>query len=216
MFGSRVLIAAFTILLTSVTSHASIILKANLTTSQEPALVGPTTTTGAARPVPFGTATFTLNDAQTALSFVATIFNIDFFGTQTADVNDNLVAAHIHSGALNPATNTRPVAWGFFGSPFNDTNPATLGGLLGDCTPFTAGVGGTCAGTWDAPEGNGTTLTAQLSAILAGNTYINFHTTQNPGGEIRGQILAVPEPASLALLIAGLFGVLGFGIARKR
>ena len=34
-----------------------------------------------------------------------------------------------------------------------------------------------------------TTLThAQLSKIEAGGTYVNVHTTKNPGGEIRGQV----------------------------
>jgi hypothetical protein len=43
----------------------------------------------------------------------------------------------------------------------------------------------------------------QLPNILAGNSYINFHTMQFPGGEIRGQILQVPEPSTISLLLAG-------------
>jgi hypothetical protein len=54
--------------------------------------------------------------------------------------------------------------------------------------PFPSGVGGTIFSKWDAPEGNNTTLTVQLPNILAGLSYINFHTTRLPGGEIRGQI----------------------------
>ena len=55
-------------------------------------------------------------------------------------------------------------------------------------TPFARGVGGTIFSKWDRDEGNNTTLTAQLPNILAGLSYINFHTVRLPGGEIRGQI----------------------------
>jgi hypothetical protein len=54
----------------------------------------------------------------------------------------------------------------------------------------------------------GTTLTAMQALIGAmdaggGRAYYNIHTVQFPGGEIRGN-LAVPEPATLSLLIGGL------------
>jgi hypothetical protein len=80
-------------------------------------------------------------------------------------------------------------------------------------TPFATGVGGTVSGKWDAPEGNGTTLTAQLENIKAGRSYINFHTTQFGGGEIRGAIIA-PEPSSLLLVLTGTAGLLG--VYRRR
>jgi hypothetical protein len=149
-----------------------------------------------------------LNDAQTALTFNATIFNIDVTGTQTPDVNDNLVAAHIHASAT-AGTATFPVVWGFFGSPDNDIAPDNL-----VVTPFASGVGGTFSSTWDLNEGNNTTLTAQLPNILAGRSYINFHTVQNAGGEIRGQILPVPEPSTYALMGVGL--VVLAGLARRK
>src|SRR6476661_2746431 len=169
------------------TAQAATILVANLTTDQEPPPLPITTAAGAPRPIPFGMATFTLNDAMTQLSFVATIFNIDVTGSQTADTNDNLVAAHIHAGpTVAPGVNG-PVVWGFFGTPFNDNNPNDVVN-----TPFATGVGGTISGKWDAPEGNGTTLTAQLANILSGNSYINFHTTQFGGGEIRGFLQVAP------------------------
>jgi hypothetical protein len=154
----------------------------------------PTTSTGAPRPASFGSAFFVLNDTQDALTMTATIFNIDVTGTQTPDPNDNLTIAHIHGSATITPTTNAPVIWGFFGSPFNDTNPndATM-------TPFASGVGGTFTGKWDLPEGNNTTLAAQLENVLNGRTYINFHTTQFSGGEIRGALLPVPEPSSLAL-----------------
>ena len=82
-------------------------------------------------------------------------------------------------------------------------------------TPFTTGVGGTFSGKWDLAEGNNTTLTAQLPNILAGRSYINFHTTQFTGGEIRGNIVAaVPEPETYALMLGGLAIVAG--VARRR
>jgi hypothetical protein len=49
---------------------------------------------------------------------------------------------------------------------------------------------------------------AALAASLAARTaYLNIHTTMFPGGEIRG-FLAVPEPATLLLLVVGGMGVL--------
>jgi hypothetical protein len=197
----RLMVAAIIVLAAAPTSHGATIFFANLTNSQEPGLVIPTTTTGDPRPVSFGMATFTLNDAMTELSFFATIFNIDVTGSQTADTNDNLTAAHIHASS-NPAfvpPMNAGVVWGFFGSPFNNTAPNDQVN-----TPFATGVGGTFSGTWNLTEGNGTTLTAQIPNILAGRSYINFHTSQFPGGEIRGAITAVPEPATILLVTGGL------------
>lgn len=197
------------LLLTAGTSgHASILLFANLSNSQENPPVAPTTSSGAPRPASFGTATFTLNDAMTALTFSATIFNIDFTGSQTADPNDNLVAAHIHAGPLVTPTTNGPVVWGFFGAPLNDNNPNDV-----VMTPFSTGVGGTISGKWDAPEGNSTTLAAQLANILSGRSYINFHTTQFGGGEARGAIEVAPEPSTAVLLGLGAAGLIG--IARR-
>ncbi len=40
--------------------------------------------------------------------------------------------------------------------------------------------------------------------VLAGLWYINIHTADNMPGELRGQVVNIPEPASLALLACGL------------
>lgn len=207
---ATLLLASLVVLGAGLPAHADTLLVANLTNAQENPPASPTTTsTGGPRPASFGTATFVLNNAMTAMTFSSTIFNIDFTGTQTADTNDNLIAAHIHAGpAVTPTTNG-PVVWGFFGSPFNDNSPNDV-----VITPFATGVGGTISGKWDAPEGNGTTLTAQLPNILAGRSYINFHTNQFPGGEVRGAINIVPEPSAWLLCATGV--VVLFGLGRLR
>ena len=204
------LLATFLIVLvTGTTGHASTILFANLTTSQENHPVVPTTDTGDPRPVPSGSATFELNTLMTALTFSATIFDIDVTGTQTADANDNLTAAHIHASAtVTPMTNAG-VVWGFFGMPLNDVPNEIV------IVPFSSGVGGTFSGTWDELEGNNTTLTDQLNNILTGRSYINFHTVQFGAGEIRGAIQVVPEPYSIALLGIGI-AVIAFARFRRQ
>jgi glucose/arabinose dehydrogenase len=133
-----------------------------------------------------GYAVFFLNPEMTALRFIVTVTGLDFTGTQTADPADDLLAAHIHAPA--PRGTNAGVRFGFFGLPFNDTNPNDT-----VVTPFASGVGGTIFSKWDLAEGNNTTLAAQLPDILAGRSYINFHTRQLPGGEIRGQIEENPQ-----------------------
>jgi hypothetical protein len=170
----------------------------SLTNSQEVPPAVPTTTTGAPRPASSGTARFQFNEAQTALTFSATITNIDVSASQTADTNDNLTAAHIHAGAAVAPGVNGPVVWGFFGAPFNDNNP-------NDQVFFASPpVGGSFSGKWDAPEGNGTTLAAQLSNLREGRAYINFHTRQFAGGEIRGNFPAADSFRNQ--LVAGLTG----------
>jgi hypothetical protein len=203
-------VAASMVLLVGGYCQAATILTANITDAAENPPTVPTTAAGAARPASFGSATFVLNDGMTAMTMSATIFNIDFTGTQTADVNDNLVAAHIHASATASTANAG-VVWGFFGMPFNDNNPNDV-----VVTPFTTGVGGTITGKWDAAEGNNTTLTAQLPNILSGNSYINFHTNQFTGGETRGFREIVPEPSTNLLTSFGFASLLAAGFYRRR
>jgi CHRD domain/PEP-CTERM motif len=196
-------VAALMVLFVASTLQAQTALTANITTDQEPLVGGqpvtPTTSSGAPRSSS-GSATFVLSPTMDSLSFTATILGLDLDGQQTpADPNDNLANAHIHISDdpnFMPPTNA-PVRWGFFGSPDNETAPDDL-----VVTLAATGAGGTISGKWDATEGNNTTLAPWVDDILAGRAYINFHTTQFPGGEIRGAI--IPEPSSIALLGIGL------------
>lgn len=65
-------------------------------------------------------------------------------------------------------------------------------------------------GPWSSPETDTDVLlsASDESSLLAGNWYVNIHTANFPGGEIRGQVnvTPVPEPGAttLALSAAGL------------
>ena len=54
-----------------------------------------------------------------------------------------------------------------------------------------------------------------LNGLLAGQAYLNIHTTVLPAGEIRGTWTLVPEPGAWMLMIAG-FGGVGAMLRRRR
>src|SRR4051812_25410689 len=108
MLSTRaILLATMVALLARSEGRAAFIINVNITADQEvPSTLGNLTnsSTGLARPTPFGTATFGLdltNPNAPFLTYTATVTNIDVTGLQTPnDVNDNLVNAHIHAGPL--------------------------------------------------------------------------------------------------------------------
>jgi hypothetical protein len=64
----------------------------------------------------------------------------------------------------------------------------------------------------------GTTASAfsdLLAGMLARNSYINIHNSNYPGGEISGQLLAVPEPATWMMMLFG-FGAIGASLRLRR
>lgn len=52
-------------------------------------------------------------------------------------------------------------------------------------------------------SGNGTFTAQQAMDLAAGLHYVNIHNAAFPGGEIRGQIQVVPEPATMAVMGLG-------------
>lgn len=66
-----------------------------------------------------------------------------------------------------------------------------------------------------SPKIGSATLTAsQETELLANLFYVNIHSNTFPAGEIRGQMLPVPEPTSMALAAVGLVGFVIYGRRR--
>ncbi|MCC6454605.1 MAG: CHRD domain-containing protein [Caldilineaceae bacterium] len=114
-----------------------------------------------------GKVQFKLTDDGSALQFRLVVANI-------VDVT----AAHIH---LAPAgVNGGIVVWLYpLNGPPGVLIPGPSNGVLAEGTITAANLTGDLTGA---------TLDDLIAAIVSGNTYVNVHTSANPGGEIRGQL----------------------------
>jgi len=145
-----------------------------------------------------------------ALVTFDTVTNLLTVNVSFAGLVSPTTAAHIHccappGGIAIPAT-TVPSFPGFplgvTTGTFLQTFDMTLASSYNPA--FIAAHGGTVSGA----------LAAFIAGLNSGQTYLNIHSVQFPGGEIRGQLQAVPEPASLLLLTTGVIGAAG--ALRKR
>lgn len=178
------LAVAVLVALVSPSNAATITYAAFLTGAAE---VPPTGSTGT------GSALVTL-DTITGLMTI----DVDFAGLLSPTT-----IAHVHccaspGGIAIPAT-TVPSFPGFPVGVTTGTYLQTFDTTLASTynPAFIAGSGGTVAGAQGA----------LVAGLDAGQAYFNIHTIQFPGGEIRGTLTAVPEPASILLLGTGIAGV---------
>jgi hypothetical protein len=106
-------------------------------------------------------------------------------------------ASHIHAATPSPGTGAAGVATtiptfpnfplGVTSGTYDQTFDMTLDSSYNPA--YIAANGGTPASA----------EAALFAAIAAGEAYLNIHTTVVPGGEIRGFLVPVPEPSSLAM-----------------
>jgi hypothetical protein len=106
-------------------------------------------------------------------------YDISFTGL-TGPMSDG----HLH---LAPAGTNGPVRHGFDNRPLGQTTASF-------------------SGDWRFDDAINPLTDALATSLVTAGLYANIHTSTFPGGEVRGQVLVVPEPAAAGLLVgaAGL------------
>ena len=127
------------------------------------------------------------------------LVNVTFSGLSSGDTASHIHCCIAQGGNAGVATTTPT----FTGFPSGVTS-GTYSHLF-DLTQATS---------WNAAfiTANGGTTAGAETALLAGlaadQAYLNIHTTNFPGGEIRGFLLVAPEPGTFLLAGAVLAGFL--------
>jgi hypothetical protein len=151
-----------------------------------------------------GTATVTLNDDTFSMRVV-----VDFSG-----LLGNVTASHIHCCTTLPGTGNAGVA-----TPVPTFPGFPLGATSGH---YDQTFDLTQASSWNPAfiTANGGSVATAFSAFATGmnngSTYVNVHTSSFGGGEIRGFLVAVPEPSTYALMLSGVAAVLGLSRRQQR
>ena len=114
-----------------------------------------------------GQAIFRFNKDVSELYYKVNLANIE-----------NVTMAHIHLASV-PGGNGPPVLWLYPDGPPPQLIEGSVNGTLAEGTVSSSRLVGPLAGK---------TLNDLQEAILQGLTYVNVHTSQFPGGEVRGDI----------------------------
>lgn len=127
-----------------------------------------------------------VNTTGTGIAHITITGNQLSFHVMVQNMLGTTTVAHIHK-----VNNTA--------DPDNST-----GGVMID---FVAPAGNPPPG-WTEISGVTNVTDQQIADINAGFTYVNVHSNMFPAGEVRGKLILVPEPGSLAAISAGLLGLL--------
>jgi len=154
---------------------------ANMTGDQESPPVQSTAT---------GVGIFQLNQDSTQLTYHLSV-QTQQAGQQPGAEGTRLTMAHLHCA---PQGQPGPIVADLVGMIRGGvTGPLDVSATLSDANIIPeadqmAAEQTACSTTIGTPI---TTLAELVQAIQAGNIYVNVHSVQNPGGEIRGQLMSI-------------------------
>ena len=138
--------------------------------------------------------------------------DMDVFQATTNPTNDGNGTGTI-SGDYDDVTNSLNYTITWMDLPSSVTNMHFHNAPVGSA----GGVDLSIPAPWSSPQVDSATLNAtQETNLLSGEWYVNVHTVNYGGGEIRGQVIVnpVPIPAAVWLFGSGLLGLIG--IARRK